>query len=447
MTDAFDLIVVGGGPGGYHAAYLAGKAGMRVALIEKDRLGGTCLNAGCIPTKALLRTAKAFKQVKSASEFGVVVGGVPTVNFESAQARKNMVMDGLREGVRAMMARQQVTVVAGEATFGSDARSVRVGEDTYQAQNILIATGSHPIIPDIPGVNQQHVLTTKQALALDSLPRQFVIYGGHPISLGFASIFAGLGSNVTVITPDDEIMPGIDPELAALLRESATGIRYVLGESMTNIGAQSVTLSEGGTMPADAVLVNVGRAPNITGLDALGLDLHDDRVNVNEQMKTNLPNVYAVGDVTGRSMWAHTALRGAEVAVNTLLGNPDRMRYDSIPVPVYTMPEVAAVGLTEQDAQQHGRNVRVVRLPLNANGRYRVDYPDGAAGLCKMVIDADTNALLGVHLLGEGAVDMIFGVAAMIEDEFRVQDVLGMAFAHPTVSEVLKDALHTLKVT
>ena len=446
MTTSFDLIIIGAGPGGYHAAYLAGKSGLRTALIERDKLGGVCLNAGCIPTKALLRSTKAYLSVKEAATFGVDAVGEPHFNLLRAMDRKETIVDELREGVRALMARHQVDVIAGEAEF-IDRQTVRVGDDTYTADNLLIATGAAPIPLDVPGADRPQVLNTADILSRGQLPQQLAIIGGNPISLGFASIFAPLGVTVHIITDADEITPEVDAEIAALLRESLPDVRFHLGADVDEITEDGVVLASGDTLRADTVLANIGRQPNINGLDAIGVDTAGGRVHVDEHMQTNLPNIYAVGDVTGRSMWAHTAIQAAEVAIKSIRGEAATMRYDHIPTPVYSIPEAASVGLTEGDAQAAGREVRVARLPLDANGRYRVDHRESAArGLCKIITDAQTNVLLGVHLLGTGSTDMIFGAVTLLADEFRVQDVIDLPIAHPTVPEILKDTLHTLKI-
>lgn len=444
MTDTFDVIIIGAGPGGYHSAYLAGKAGLHVLLIERDNLGGTCLNKGCIPTKALLRSARAYHEAQQAALYGVTLSAPPQFNLVRAMLRKQQIIEDLRQGLQAMMARHQVEVLNGEAIFESR-QSIRVNDEFYHGKHLIIATGSRPVLPRIVGIDQPHVLTTEQAVEIENLPRYLTIYGGHPISLGFAAIFDLLGVYVTVVTPDNEIMPGIDTELAATLRDSMTNVGFYLSTEIDAIRSEHITFTDGQEITADTVIVNVGRKPNTRGLKALGLDIAAEGVRVDNQMRTNLPNVYAIGDVNGRSMWAHTALREAEVAVNTILNIPDQMRYQSIPTPVYTMPEVAALGLTEQAAHELGYNVRVARQPMTNNGRYMIEHANATRGLCKIIINADNNAILGVHMLGEGSADMIFGAAAMLEDEFRVEDVLGLTFAHPTVSEIIKDTLHMLR--
>ncbi len=418
MTDAFDLIVIGGGPGGYQAAQLAGRAGMRVLLIERADLGGTCLNAGCIPTKTLLKSAKLYREMRHADVFGIEAEP-PAIKLAAVQARKRDLIAALRQGVHTLLARGRVDIVQGEATC-IDRQMIEVSGERYIGRRLLIATGASPIVLD--GV--PNALTTTQALELEDLPATLGIIGGGPISFGLASIFSMMGVPVTIAEPGATPLPDMDADIRAALLAAMSDV---------------TVLTNTDTVEADVVVVNVGRAPNLDAVTALPLDVTDG-IRVDDTMRTNLPDVYAVGDVTGYAMWAHVALREAEVAVNHMLGKPDRMRYAHVPTPVYTVPEAAYVGLTETAARDAGYNVRVHRLPMSANGRFLIDYP-GSSGLCKVIVDADTGRLLGVHLLGGSAAETIFGAAALLEDEFRVDEVQQLVFAHPTVSELMKDSL------
>ena len=411
-------------------------------MVERGELGGTCLNAGCIPTKSLLKTAKVFQMVRDAAAFGVEVNAEPIVNWARAVERKNATVTQLREGVRAMMARAQVVVVEGEARMAAP-DTVEINDAAYYAPRVIVATGASPMLPDVDGNYLAHVYSTTAMLDLNTLPERLVILGGHPISLGFTSILAMVGVQVTVIDPNPEIMTGfIDAELAAGLRAALPDVDFLLNRVATAITTEAVTLADDTVIPADAVLANVGRAPNLKAVRDMSLDIRDGGIAVDGFMRTNLPNVYAIGDVTGQHQWAHVAIREAETAVSHMLDEAVPMDYERVPVPVYTVPEVAGVGLTEDAARGRGYNIRVARMPLSANGRYITDRAvEGIKGLCKIVVDADTNILLGVHLLGGQAAETAFGAAAMLADEFRVQDVRDLTFAHPTVSEVLKDTL------
>lgn len=436
----YDVIVVGGGPGGYHAASLVGKGGKKTLLIERAQLGGTCLNAGCIPTKALLHTAKLYHEAQTADVFGVEVGA-PSLNWSRAQARKQQVIEQLRGGVRALLARGQVEVIAGEASI-TDRQTVSVNGQRYRAHTLILALGATPHLP--PALQGTRALTTTQLLEIESNPASLVIVGGHPISLGIASIFGLTGTQVSIVEAGTHVAPMLDSEIREMLLPALPNVKIYTNASISAVTDDAVHIAQNGehhTLPAAAIVANTERRPNIQALSALDLDIVNGGVRVDGFMRTNLPNIYAIGDLTGQAMWAHVALSEAEIASAHLLGkSPAPMQYAHVPVPVYTLPEVAYVGLTEAEARAAGHRVRVARLPLTANGRFVVDTPHGR-GLCKVIIDDTTQRLLGVHLLGGNAADMIYGVAAMLADEFRVQDVQALTFAHPTVSEVLKDTL------
>lgn len=439
----YDIIIVGAGPGGYVAAERAGAQGKSVLLIEKAHFGGVCTNEGCIPTKSLLNAAKQYVHGLEAGKFGV---HFENARFELAEAMawKQDVIETLRKGIAYLMKKNKVEVVMGEAEF-VDRQTVRVNGQTYQGQNLIIATGSSAAVPSIPGANESEALVTnREILQIEQLPNSIIIIGGGYIGMEFACFFSSVGVKVDVIEMMPEIVPMMDPEFAALLRKSMPGIQYQLGAKVERIDGQQVTFSKDGkqdTLSADLILMSVGRRPNVDGLENLGLDIRRAGIKVNEQMQTNLPNVYAVGDVNGESMLAHSASRMAEVAVNTICGKPDRMRYQAVPWVVYTMPEVAGCGLTEQDANAQGLNVKTATMQMRANGRFLAEYGKNSPGLCKVVVDADTNIVKGIHLLGATCSEMIYGAAAMLETELRVHDIQDIIFPHPTVSEIIRDTL------
>lgn len=447
-TTDYDVIVIGAGPGGYVAADRAALRGRRVLLIERGQLGGVCLNAGCIPTKTLLHSAKLYAQLLAGGKYGVEVEAA-RFSLATAQARKGRVVAGLRDGIDYQMSRRGVSVVKGSARF-IDRQTVDVDGVRYRGDDLIIATGASPVIPAIPGIDLPHVLTTTQLLERETLPQSLVILGGGALALGLATIFGLVGVPVTLIEPGAQLLPALDSEIVSLLTQelAAQNITLHLDCRATAITDQGVTCRKAGetlSIPADVVLICGDRQPNVAGLglEALDLDYDPSGVRVNDQMQTNLPRLYAVGDVTGLSMWAHSASRMAEVAVNTLTGKPDRFRLSAVPVAVYTYPEVASVGLTEQAAKARGIDVLTARLPLSANGRFMTEN-DGRRGLCKVVVSAQTHALLGVHMIGGTCSEQIFGAAAMLEDEFRVGDVQQVVFAHPTVAEIIRDTLYEI---
>ena len=445
----WDLIVIGGGPAGYTSAERAGVQGMRVLLAEKADLGGTCLNHGCIPTKSLLQSSKRYVMARESVAFGVETQGVQ-FNLLQAMARKQQIVETLREGVAFQMMRRKVTVMQGEARF-VDRSTVQIDGALHRASNILIATGSVPNLPEIPGMDLPHVKTTRQMLSIEQLPQSLVILGAGPIALGFAAIFAGLGSQVTVLSPDATLLPAWDKDIVAVLRDSLGSIRIETQCEISGISDSAVSFRQQGNaaeIPADTVLVEWGRQPLLAGLGLEQTDLDYDQhgIRVDAQMRTNLPGVYAAGDVTGISMWAHAAIRMANVATNTMLGKPDQLRRNAIPSVIYTMPEAAMVGLTEAAAIEQGIPVITGRLPLSANGRFLTDYA-GSKGLCKVVIHRETRQLLGAHMVAGTASEQISGLVAMLEDEFKVRDMQELLFPHPTVSEAFKDILNELPLS
>ncbi|PID56182.1 dihydrolipoyl dehydrogenase [candidate division KSB3 bacterium] len=438
----YDIIVVGAGPGGYIAAERAGARGKSVLLVEKAELGGVCTNEGCIPTKSLLNSAKQYVHGLEADKFGVYFDGA-RFSLPDAMAWKRDVIETLRKGIAFLMKKNAVEVITGEAEF-LDRQTILVAGQRYQGRDLIIATGSSAAVPPIPGVDSPHVMTNREILKIADLPERIVIIGGGYIGMEFASFFSNVGVEVHVVEMMKEIVPMMDARFSKTLRKSLPNVSFHLGAKVESIEKDRVNLSQDGrekTLQADVILMSVGRRPNVQGLEALGLDIRPSGIKVNEKMQTNVPGVYAVGDVNGESLLAHSASRMAEVAVNTICGRPDQMRYQAVPWVVYTLPEVAGCGLTEQDAQAQGIRVKSATVQMRANGRFLAEYGKSSPGLCKVVVEADTNILKGVHLLGAACSEMIYGVAALLEAELRVQDIQEIIFPHPTVSESIKDAL------
>jgi len=451
----FDIIVIGGGPGGYLAAERAGARGMSVLLIEQSRLGGVCLNEGCIPTKTLIHAAKSYHHAQHSAHIGVTADGVK-FDLPTAMKWKKKTVDTLVRGVGYQMKRHHVTVVEGTGTL-TDRNTVRVGDETYQGKNIIIATGSSAAVLPVPGAKPgEHpakgprVMTSREILDLQELPEKLVVVGGGVIGMEFASLFDALGVKVEVIEMLDRIVPVMDQEIGKLLSKSLSNIDIHVGARVQAITKEGVAYQDAAEekriAPAEVVLLAVGRRPNTSGigLEAAGVDADRTGIRVNEQMRTNVPGIYAVGDVNGKSLLAHSAYRMAEVAVNSIAGEADRMRYKAVPWVVYTMPEVSGCGLTEEAARESGREIRVAKLPMRANGRFIAENPAGSPGLCKVIADAKSDVLLGVHMLGAVNSEMIYGVAAMIESELRVREVREIIFPHPSVSEIIRDTVWEL---
>ncbi len=443
----FDLIVIGGGPGGYLAAERAGARKMKVLLIEKEELGGVCLNWGCIPTKTLLNAAKIYLHGIESEQFGVSFDN-PRFDLEKAMKWKDKTVTTLVKGVAYQMKRHHVEVVKGKAVF-TGPKTVEVNGTSYEGGNIIIATGSDSVMPPIPGAGSGKVVTSKEMLSLTQMPGRLAVIGGGVIGLEFASLFSCLGVEVRVIEMMPEILPFMDGEISKQMRrEMKDRITFHLGCKVERIEGGKVIFSAEGkeeSVDADLVLMAVGRRPvtNDMGFETIGLDVGPKGIKVDERMRTNLPGVYAVGDVTGESLLAHSAYRMGEVAVADIAGETGRMRYSAVPSVVYTLPEAAGVGLTGEAAEQEGRKVKTATLQMRANGRFLAEH-GSANGLCKVVVDADTDVLVGVHLLGGVCSEIIWGAAAMIEAELRVQDMKEIIYPHPTVSEIVKDTLWEL---
>jgi dihydrolipoamide dehydrogenase len=454
----YDVIVIGGGPGGYLAAERLGQRGKSVLLVEKQFLGGTCLNVGCIPTKTLLNSAKHYLYAREGAQFGVQA---PEVSFNLAgmMAWKEKVVETLRAGVASRMKRYQVKVLEGTGLLelNGPSRGVRVGETLYEARAVLAATGSVPAMPPLPGLKDNpRVLDSTGLLAVREVPAKLCVIGGGVIGIEFASLFGTLGSRVEVVEMLDEIIPPMDKDQAPLMRRSLKNTAFHLGCKVTRIEGGTVFFStrEGKeeSVAADLVLMAVGRKAETSswGAKEAGVDLGGRGVSVDERMRTNIPGLWAAGDVNGRSMLAHSAYRMAEVAVNDICAfleggsGADTMRYNAIPWAVYSIPEAAGVGLTEQEAAAKGIAVKKAAVPMLASGRFIAENGLRAPGNVKVIADGAGGRILGVHVLGPYASEMIWGAAALIENEMRVRDVKEMVFPHPSVCELIRDAVWTM---
>lgn len=449
MNNQFDLVIIGGGPAGYVAAERAGAKGLRVVIFDKRALGGVCLNEGCIPTKTLLNSAKILESAREAASYGIQVGSV-SPDFEKIMKRKDKVVRKLVAGVGAKMKHAKAEVVMADAVI-KDKRgeviTVTAGGKDYLASRLLICSGSEAAVPPIPGLDQQQVVTNREILQMKELPKSLIIIGGGVIGTEFADFFNAMGTEVTVIEMLPEILTGIDDEIAAFVRNEFTkrGIRYHLQAKVTQLKGREVIFEKDGqvhSVAGDQVLLSVGRRPNVAGigLENIGVEFSPRGVKIDQHCRTNIPNVYAAGDITGFSLLAHTASREGEVAVNHMLGRKDVMRYNAIPGVVYTHPEIAGVGLTESAAKAQGVEVEVRRLPMAYAGRF-VAENEGKDGFCKVIVGKKYREILGVHLVGGACSEMIWGACALIEAQLRVQDVQEIVFPHPTVSEIIRETI------
>lgn len=445
----FQLAIIGGGPAGYSAAEAAGKAGLSVVLFEKKSLGGVCLNEGCIPTKTLLYSAKVLDGAKNASKYAVKA---ENVSFDLAKivSRKQKVVRKLVLGIKNKMNEAGVTVVSGEA-YIQDKNTIKCGDEVYKCEKLILCTGSKTFVPPIKGIDKIDYWTHREALDCKELPESLVIIGGGVIGMEFASYFCSLGVKVTVVEMTSEILGGIDKELASMLRAEYTkkGIDFMLDAKVTEIcygdsgkiNVKYQTIDGEGSAEAEKLMISAGRHACTEGYGLENLSLvftPQHRIKVDtETMMTSVDGVYTCGDITGFSMLAHTAVREAEVAVNHICGIDDKMSYKAIPGVVYTNPEVASVGMTEEMAQVVGFNYKVVKLPMAYAGRF-VAENEGVNGVCKIITDSK-NHIIGVHILGNPASELIVIAGMMIEGGKKLEDFKKYVFPHPTVGEIYRE--------
>ncbi|HOV35109.1 MAG: dihydrolipoyl dehydrogenase [Dysgonomonadaceae bacterium] len=446
-----DLLIIGGGPAGFVAAERAGHHGLSVTLFEKKALGGVCLNEGCIPTKTLLYSAKTYENALHADKYGVQTENVG-YDYEKIISRKNKVVRKLVAGVKSKMTANQVTVIEGAATIvgrGQDGIEVSCNGNIYKGKNLLICTGSESAVPPIPGLKETGdvVVTNREILELKQQPKSLVVIGGGVIGMEFASFFNSLGTKVTIVEMLPEILGGLDFEISAMLRDiyAKKGIDFHLNAKVVQVDGHKVVFEKEGktqTVEGEKILLSVGRRPVTQGfgLENLNVELNRGGIKTDEKMCTNVPGVFAAGDVTGFSLLAHTASREGEVVVNNLVGRRDRMRYNAIPGVVYTNPEVAGVGETEESAKAKGIAYKVAKLPMSYSGRF-VAENEGGNGLCKVLVGEKYGEVIGVHLLGNPSSEIIYGACMAIEQEMTVKELQEVVFPHPTVSEIIKETI------
>lgn len=446
-----DLLIIGGGPAGYVAAERAGHKGLSVVLFEKKAMGGVCLNEGCIPTKTLLYSAKTYENALHGDKYGVFGDNI-RFDYGKMVSRKNKVVRKLVLGVEAKMKSNHVEVVKGEAFIQGRRDSgieVSCNGDTYLGKNLLICTGSEAFVPPIQGLAEAGdiIVTNREILAMKERPESLVIIGGGVIGMEFASFYNSLGTKVTVVEMLPEILGGLDLEISAKLREiyAKKGIAFNLNAKVVQVDGHQVIFEKEGkteTVEGEKILVSVGRRAVTTGfgLENLQVEMTRGGIKTDEKMQTNIPGVYAAGDVTGFSLLAHTASREGEVVVNNLTGRNDVMRYNAIPGVVYTNPEVAGVGETEESATAKGIAYKVAQLPMAYAGRF-VAENEGGIGLCKVLIGEKHGEVIGVHMLGNPCSEMIYGACMAIEQEMTLSEMQEVVFPHPTVSEIFKETI------
>ncbi len=441
------LAIIGGGPAGYTAAEKASKAGKEVVLFEQNAVGGTCLNVGCIPTKSLLYGAKQYYNATHAQKYGVTAENV-TFDFAAMQKRKTIVVRKLVAGIKQRLNNEHCTLVSGFAKVVSrqdSVVSIECNGETYEAENLMICTGSTNFVPPIPGIKDNPaVWDSTDALAAAELPKSIIIVGGGVIGMEFATLYHELGIPVTVIEALPTILPNLDPEVVSVLADKykKAGMTLLTSSRVEEINGERLMVN-GEWLEAERILVSVGRRANLNGLEALkDIELNRGAIVIDDFCKTNLPNVYACGDVTGKIMLAHVAARQAEVAVGRMLKQIplQRIAYNAIPSVVYTNPEIASVGITEAQAAELNIETEVRRLPMTFSGRFMAEN-EGETGLCKMIIDAKKKSVLGVHMIGNPCSEFVAAASFAVRMGYTTAEFEQVVFPHPTVSEILHEVI------
>lgn len=424
-----DLLIIGSGPGGYRAAGYAARNGLSVVVAERDQAGGTCLNAGCIPTKCLAHDASAAPS-----------------DFASAMERKALVTQQLRTGVEQLLSAPGITLVKGQAAF-TDEHTVTIGDTTVEADNIIIATGSESRMPPITGIDNPRVITSTEALQLQSLPETMVIVGAGVIGMEFASILARFGSKVTVIEYLKECLPMFDKDIAKRLRKAIEkqGVTFFMDSAVSEITDEEVIFKSNKTgaetrLPCAGapVLIATGRKPSVEGLnlEAAVVDYDAKGIKTDDCLRTSQPHIYAIGDVTGKQMLAHAATAMGFRAVNTILGKSDKIRLDIMPSAVFTYPEAATVGLSEDACKQLGKPCKNLKGYYRANGKaLAIAEPEG---MVKITADTD-GTILGCTAYGAHSADMVQEIAALMNCNATTDDLASIIHIHPTLSEILQD--------
>lgn len=443
----YDLAIIGAGPGGADAAEYAAVRGLSVVILEKNKVGGVCLNEGCVPTKALLHSAHIYAKAKDGRKYAVSASEVE-LDLSKLMARKNKILKKLGAGIKLGLQKHEVTLVEAEARLAGQADGVfniEAGEATYQAKHIILATGSEAFVPPIPGLEDSGYWTAREALQVGELPESLAVIGGGVIGMEFVSFFNTLGVEVTVVEMLPKILGSMDEELSTELQTAFAkrGVKFYLNTKVQSI-SNGVIHAEGPDgaveIEAERILVSVGRRAIINGLglETVGVATERGAVVVDEYMRTNVAGLYAVGDINGTSMLAHTATREGVIAVQHILGEPEAMSYKAIPGIVYTDPEIASVGKTEAELKAAGVAYQVHQVPMSLSGRFVIEN-EMVNGLCKLITD-EQGVLLGAHLLGNASSEILVPAIMAIDRGMTLRELSRIVFPHPTICEILRAA-------
>lgn len=446
--EKYDIVIIGGGPGGYVASIKAAQLGKKVALIEDENIGGICLNHGCIPTKAMLKSAKVYKQFMHAENYGLdlVDKSLVKVNMAAIKSRKDKIVKKLTGGVKFLLKKNGVHVING---FGIviDKTTVKVNDQILKTDNLIIATGSSPVIPPIPGlddaIKNKIALTSKELLNITKLPKTLSIIGGGVIGIEFATLYSLLGTDVTILERDDMVLSGIDNQIRTEYMKllANDNLKVITNANVIKIDDTNLSYSFNDKiiiLESELILVSIGNKPNLKGLEKLDLIMEKGFIKTDNMLKTNIKNVYAIGDVNGKMMLAHVASAEGITAVNNILGKKDFLNYDRVPSGIYGLPEIAYVGLNEEEAIEQSKDYKVSIFPLSANGKALAEGE--SEGFIKLIIDKKYGEVLGMHILALNATDMIAEAVTTMELEGTVFELSKAIHPHPTLSEIIMEA-------
>lgn len=454
----YDVIVIGAGPGGYWAAYRAGKEGMNVLLIDDNHIGGVCLNEGCIPLKTYLNSAKIYKSCKQSSKYGISSENI-TINHQEVLERKNKIIKRLCNGVKYELKASKVQIINGRGKIlgiNEEKYVVGVEDKSFECINLIIATGSKQYIPNINGIKEgiekKFIITSREILDIENIPKSLVIIGGGTIGLEIATYFNCAGSKVTILESTNKILGNTHEDISNLLMKNykKDGVDLIINAKVQEINYfdKMVYYEEEGeikSIEADKVLICTGRKPNIDGFGLENIEVQKDKHKIitNDCCETNLDNLYAIGDVNGKHMLAHTAYREADVVINNLLGKKDYVNYDNIPYVIYTDPEIAVVGFSEEELEEKNIQYKKLTIPMQYNGKYLVENENGN-GIFKVLVDSESK-ILGVQMVSNSASELIYGFGLMVEKKMKVEDIKNMVFPHPSISEVMRQSIFYLQ--
>ncbi len=445
--ETYDILILGGGPGGYVAAIKGAQLGFKVAVIEKNTVGGVCLNEGCIPTKTLLKSAKVYRLINHASNYGITVDKTAvTFNWTDILKRKSNVVKTLTDGVKGLLKKNGVTVYNG---YGEviNSTTVKVGDVELRTNHLILATGASPVIPPIPGLKEGlengFVYTYKGLLDYPTIPKTMVVIGGGVIGVEFAQLFASFGTKVTILERLDNIVSTVDDEIrTAYIRFlKKDHIDIITNANVTSVNSDSVTYelnNQSISIKSDVVLLSVGMKPNTEAFSALNLNTTKSGVVVNEKLETNVKNVYAIGDITGKMMLAHAASAAGIVAVENISGKASTFVFDHVPSAIYGFPEVAWIGITEQTAKTNQLPYKVSKFPMLGNGRSLAEGQTD--GFVKVIINPDNGEILGAHILASNASDLLAEVVLAMTSEATIADIANAIHLHPSVSETVMES-------